>query len=332
MDDRRRTYEIRLVTPAFVAGADPQRPAIRVPSIRGCLRWWWRLGLKAEGHLLDEIAKQEADLFGSTANGQRLVLRLGELRKGEPKPLDYQRLTFDHKYLWFSLRPDKGSPIRRPAVAAGTVFRLEAIVPSHLADASRRLECVDRAVSLWVLGGALGHRSRRGAGSLWFATRLPSGGPLPEGADAIGRLLRETLRALASIVDVQVSRDAYPTWEKALEAAGGRYRGRRLWLKDQQGRAALPALGWPILNFPGAQDSKLQVDGHKDGVERLGSPVWIKVVPDGSRFRWLLLVIRDPFAQRARSGVGEVVLSQVLRGLASGFEGTKPPPAGSPNR
>lgn len=131
MERNRRSYAIKLATPAFLAGANQQQPELRVPSIRGCLRWWFRLAEHGAGTSLEQIRKKESDLFGSTDKGQRLILRI---RPGSPlktESLRYRDLRFDHQYLWFPLRPEKNSiqPIARPALAAGTTFKLEAIVP-----------------------------------------------------------------------------------------------------------------------------------------------------------------------------------------------------------
>ncbi len=324
----RRTYDIRLVTPAFAAGADRQRPEIRVPSIRGCLRWWWRLALKAEGRSLEAIRKDEADLFGSTGTGQRLVLRVTRVQEGRPEALQYRDLAPDHQYLWFPLRPEQGqsAPITRAAVPAGTEFRLEALIPSHLHDAAERIRKVDRAVTLWVLGGGLGLRSRRGAGSLWFASAPPSGRPAPEGKEAIERFLRAELAGLDRLFEFRVARSASPTWRDALSQAGSRYRGRRRWVRDTKGREALPALGWPILRFPAFRDDEVEVDGHE--AKRLASPVWLKVIPDGRQFRWLLAVVKAPFAQEVRSGAGSKRLEEVVKNFADGFEDARPPAPG----
>ncbi len=48
----------------FLAGADGTTPELRAPSIKGALRFWWRA---MNGHLsLEELRKQESDLFGNT--------------------------------------------------------------------------------------------------------------------------------------------------------------------------------------------------------------------------------------------------------------------------
>jgi CRISPR-associated protein Cmr1 len=326
-----RSYRIRLVTPAFVAGADQQRPALRVPSIRGCLRWWYRLALKAQGHDGPAIARQEADLFGSTAEGQRLVLRLQDVRPGPDGAPLYRSLEPDHQYLWFALRPPKGSAaaLARPAVPAKTTFGLDVLVPPHLRDADARLARFEQVLLHWVVFGGIGLRCRRGAGSLWFDGALPDGTRLPTGFDALRSELARLAGPLTRICDLLLSPEPYGTWQEAIAAAGQRYRGRRGQVRARHGRQALPALGWPILNFPG--DGRLMVDGReKDRAERLASPVWLKVVPDGDRFRWLLFVVRAPFWRVVRSSLGDATADQVLSDFAEGFYSARPSPPRGP--
>ena len=40
---REAVFEFELLTPAILAGADQQSAEMRIPSIRGALRWWTRL-------------------------------------------------------------------------------------------------------------------------------------------------------------------------------------------------------------------------------------------------------------------------------------------------
>lgn len=35
-------FEIEAITPMFLAGADPHSAELRVPSVKGALRFWWR--------------------------------------------------------------------------------------------------------------------------------------------------------------------------------------------------------------------------------------------------------------------------------------------------
>lgn len=329
---QRRSYRIQLVSPAFVAGADPQQPSLRVPSIRGCLRWWYRLALKAEGQDPKAIACQEADLFGSTNQGQQLVLRLRDVRLGGESAPPYRSLKPDQQYLWFALRPPQGSaaPLARPPVPAKTTFTLDVFIPPHLTDGGARLGRLERALIHWILFGGIGLRCRRGAGSLWFDEALPNDNPLnplPTGFDTLRATLEQWAVPLNRISDLLLSRELYPTWQDAVEAVGQRYRRRRGEVRERLGRQVLPVLGWPILNFPG--DGRLTVD-EKDRAERLASPVWLKIIPDRDGFRWLLFVVKTPFWRKVRSSLGEVTAETVLSDFVVGFDSPRSSPPGGP--
>ncbi|MGH7390111.1 MAG: type III-B CRISPR module RAMP protein Cmr1, partial [Candidatus Rokuibacteriota bacterium] len=326
-----RTYEIWLVTPAFVAGADQQVPELRAPSIRGCLRWWFRLARKGAGVSPQQVADAEAEMFGSTDTGQRLILRTRELAEGRKEPLDYRALGFDHQYLWFPLRPAKGAdrPIARPEVPAGTVIKVDTILPPAVGNTEEVFRRLDEVVCHWVLFGGIGMRSRRCAGSLWFASQLPSGKPLPSGQNAIERVLEDAQTSLRNVIAFKLSPKPFARWRDAVADAGNHYRGQRRKWRDgagpARGRKALPAFGWPIMNFGGG----IEVDGLE--AERLASPLLLKVVPDGNAFRWLLVVVKEPFVDAIVSSAGQVRAAEVLRDFMDGFEsasGPQPPGRG----
>ena len=75
--------QFKLVTPCF-SGVEAQRAEIRVPSLMGMIRFWWRAlawgrttSLGDDNKRLAKVHAWEADLFGSTA-GQRLLVRLSK--------------------------------------------------------------------------------------------------------------------------------------------------------------------------------------------------------------------------------------------------------------
>lgn len=333
MDMLRRSYEIRLVTPAFLAGANQQEPELRAPSIRGCLRWWFRLAKHGAGTPLQKMREEESDLFGSTDVGQRLILRVLKVDRDHSKTdnsktesLSYRDLPFDHQYLWFPLRPEKGSsqPITRPALAAGTRFKLEAIVPPSIQNGQRVLEQLNDLICQWVLFGSMGMRNRRCAGSLWFSSQLPSGKALPIGKEGIEKALTEVLKSKSLPIEFVVGSKSFKNWKEAVKAAGNHYRGQRIKVRDEKGRKALPALGWPIMKYPGTKGDKITVDGHES--ERMASPVLLKVIPDDQQFRVLLVVIKKPFAGLIESAEGKVQQADVVSDFAQGFESASAPP------
>ncbi|MFH0988531.1 MAG: type III-B CRISPR module RAMP protein Cmr1 [bacterium] len=42
MDTKKVTFKCEVITPMFLGGADPDKPELRPPSIRGAMRWWFR--------------------------------------------------------------------------------------------------------------------------------------------------------------------------------------------------------------------------------------------------------------------------------------------------
>ncbi|MFQ3620256.1 MAG: type III-B CRISPR module RAMP protein Cmr1 [Spirochaetales bacterium] len=83
----KKTYELEVVTPLFLGGADPTHAEIRPASLKGILRFWWRAiygpqicepyiknGKYEKG--LQELKKQEEAIFGSQDQKSKLHLTL----------------------------------------------------------------------------------------------------------------------------------------------------------------------------------------------------------------------------------------------------------------
>lgn len=162
--------EIELLTPCFCRGAYRDQPEIRVPSIRGMVRWWFRA--------LGGMREQEKAVFGGVHGGaaaSRLVFRVSNVsaHKADPNPA-----TLPHK--------SGGQASPQAAFASGAKFHLS--VTSRLSplpdDLVRRVE---NALEVWILLGSLGLRANRGGGSLW-----PAGNHAPKTPAE----LRERLTAL----------------------------------------------------------------------------------------------------------------------------------------
>jgi CRISPR type III-B/RAMP module RAMP protein Cmr1 len=144
--------DIEVLTPLFNRGAYQDTPEIRVPSIRGMVRWWFRA--------LGGTADEEKRVFGSVHGGavaSRLVFRVSNVRaqRANPNPP-----TLPHK------QGGQASP--QAAFAPGARFKLE--VFSRLGDLPSELETkAKNALEVWLLLGSLGLRANRGGGSVWPA-------------------------------------------------------------------------------------------------------------------------------------------------------------------
>jgi len=184
MTPRTLDARFRLATPAYLGGAPDgaDHPAeLRVPSLLGVLRFWWRAlewGRIVAAHPplagepferryappLVELRRREDRLFGAAAR-----------RQGPGQGLVLARLIDVAKPNGTAGRPANGAAYlagqglrRRGALAAGTGFTLRFVVrprsaapatPEELASLARALRC------LGLLGG-VGSRSRHGYGSL----------------------------------------------------------------------------------------------------------------------------------------------------------------------
>ena len=153
----------RIVTPMFISGANQTEAELRVPSIKGALRFWWRaLTFAQHGDDLNGLGKKEAHLFGSADEhvGQsKILLRLREHRLSFSGQRKWPQNTWEG-YVGYGLI---GGDQRR-FIKAGSTFLLEAGISRELSkDEFTSLR--DAIITLGLIGG-LGGRSRKGWGSL----------------------------------------------------------------------------------------------------------------------------------------------------------------------
>lgn len=151
----------RIVTPMFLGGAEPNQEAeLRVPSVKGALRFWWRALMWAEVKDISQLHRLEADLFGSSDEGQsrflmRLDAALAETHTVQEQwpPASWQR------YSGYGLR-DKGE---RKFLKPGREFTVHFQLKRCNSEQSAQI-----ISTLQILGliGGLGSRSRKGWGSV----------------------------------------------------------------------------------------------------------------------------------------------------------------------
>lgn len=175
----RLTAKFRVNTPMFLGGADPANspPELRVPSIKGALRFWWRaLSYGRVGNDIKQLAQEEAALFGSSEGevGQSKVLlsarTLGDpelRRKGSVLNDGGQVVGDGARYLGYGLMGAFGRDLgvlTRPCLLAPFEFELDVLFHPDLNSAAKAQ--VIAALKIMGLLGGLGSRSRRGYGSI----------------------------------------------------------------------------------------------------------------------------------------------------------------------
>ncbi len=197
--------ELELVTPAFLAGANQEKADcdLRVPTLRGQLRWWWRT-LHA-GHLsVQNLRALESVIWGSTENGGLVSITL-EAKPPGVKPECYDKygmglpdkngpygipkgtqlnkngkiLAQGFWYLSYGMDETDKNKVRsqRPWIKPGTKWKL--IFTARTGKIAREDEPIffnaatalyEAKRALWLLCrfGGVGSRSRKGFGSLRF--------------------------------------------------------------------------------------------------------------------------------------------------------------------
>lgn len=163
--------KFRIVTPLFMGGEDQNKPELRVPGIKGALRFWWRaLAWNWCKGNLKSIRDLEGEIFGSTKDGQsRVIMDLCEanaestnesfIEKGQKKrqglmylgygPIDRGNLTRGY--------------IKQP-VDATLRIRIRP-KDGKAPDESVIADQISKALIAMGYFGGLGSRSRRGFGS-----------------------------------------------------------------------------------------------------------------------------------------------------------------------
>ena len=160
-------FHLKFITPCFCAGASPAIAEIRAPSIRGKLRWWFRvLGGKQD---------QEAEVFGSIAGDSGLAsaiaIRVAEDGiQGKWQPIDFSGFSNTGYVLYFAKASGNGARwVAGGAVPPGASFQLHLLWRRRVSPEVREL--FDLALDAFLLLGSLGLRSTRGLGCFETAER-----------------------------------------------------------------------------------------------------------------------------------------------------------------
>ncbi|WP_157977398.1 type III-B CRISPR module RAMP protein Cmr1 [Streptomyces triticisoli] len=168
------TLALRTTTPVF-NGGDDEGVGIRVPSLRGGMRYWFRaLAGAVVGDDLRLLSALEHEVFGGTGHQSPVVLRIPD----PPRTADRAEAKFlgarDGEHLQYLLGQGlyERTPRKRPAhegltrsfVAAETDFHLDLRFTPGTSEAAASLALA----SLWLLCtyGGIGARVRKGFGGL----------------------------------------------------------------------------------------------------------------------------------------------------------------------
>lgn len=181
------TVTLKILTPLFLGGAEPRDkpPEMRVPSLRGALRYWYRavIGGTIDGSSPEKFLKalydSESEVFGNTKQASSVIIRARWLN-GEPKSEPFNRREFGQdridptekcqtsgkNYLYWSMGPLGGSA--RKYYLPDQEKPLELTLEKRIGVTDGEQKLLEAGFALWLLChlGGIGSRARRTAGSL----------------------------------------------------------------------------------------------------------------------------------------------------------------------
>jgi CRISPR type III-B/RAMP module RAMP protein Cmr1 len=147
-------FSLRVVSPAFIAGTDKEKPEMRSSTIRGHLRYWWRALYGANPKYArgtDLLYKDESAVFGSTSAGSTfsvVLLPASKIEIGKVAMLPH--------------RENSGGNVS--SVMALTAARYQLRLTTR--PGKPIAEGAWNALQLWSLLGGVGRRSRRTFGAV----------------------------------------------------------------------------------------------------------------------------------------------------------------------
>ncbi|GHH02673.1 type III-B CRISPR module RAMP protein Cmr1 [Comamonas sp. JC664] len=184
------TLALKTVTPILGGGViarSPELPSvdiIRVPTLRGHLRFWWRAlyghDFVARGSAgAEELSLRERQLWGGMGRAGKVLnedAKRAHRSQVEIRVLDVRPAGEDTGKIGLGTPPayalwparNKGKQDDIPRWSPGLRFTLEVIAPP-----GEPMAQVRNALRAWILFGGYGSRSRRGCGSMDLESRDP---------------------------------------------------------------------------------------------------------------------------------------------------------------
>jgi CRISPR-associated protein Cmr1 len=161
----------------FCSGVDQAKAELRLPSLKGALRFWWRaLAWERLGGDLAAIRDEEDKLFGSTRTGQAGVLmrlevpEVAQVAKGDVLKDGGRVVGEGARYLGYGVmeafdgKKTVAGRLTRACIMAPFSFTLYLAFNPNLSTETKK--SVTNAIKCLGLVGGIGSKARKGYGSL----------------------------------------------------------------------------------------------------------------------------------------------------------------------
>lgn len=169
-DMEMKEFDVEVVTPLFLGGADPKKAELRAASIKGSLRFWWRALYGCDD--LADMKKRESEIFGSTEKKSSFSIQLNGIDNIKPimKNVDKGKIFVVNSskgtfrlgiidYLAFGIRDHKQG-YTKEHIQSSAHFSIKLIFNRCFSDEVLESFCN------FIRFGGLGAKSRNGFGSL----------------------------------------------------------------------------------------------------------------------------------------------------------------------
>ncbi|MEW6673479.1 MAG: type III-B CRISPR module RAMP protein Cmr1 [Thermodesulfobacteriota bacterium] len=244
-----REFEVEVVTPMFLGGANLSEAELRTPSLKGMIRFWWRATCGIDD--IQKLKNKEGKIFGDTSQKAHFSVHIENIYNVKPVSINLPKgQTFPVKkfkvgiidYLSFGLRDTK--KYLRQHYPSGTKFSVNFTFSGEKIEA----EVLKAFRSLAHFGG-LGAKSRNGFGSLALND---------ESKPAISMMGPLKLFSSASEDSdfFLTEKSNYSKWEDALSAIGMAYKDARLSLKPDRSYQKRLLLAKPIVQAKGNSNER----------------------------------------------------------------------------
>ena len=285
--------ECEIVTPLMMHGSDPKKAELRVPSIKGALRFWWR-AIQEENDIAS-LKRKEGLIFGDTGHKSSIILNISHqqipLVKNNKSVYELLKDKAGIQYLFYPLNMNKeGTLFSQGKFSITTRYR------EMVKDIDIEKELIETLNYLNFFGNIAG-RGRRGAGSVKFKHEKLltfSGSTKKE----LMQFIKEHFpkrrgRRYSKYAKAVYLFDPKLNWKDALESIGKPFKDFRLNNKSRV--LETPNFGFPIRHRDRSVFTAARVQGQRcqDMLNRRSSPLLFKIYKSDNNLYFPMIVWLD---------------------------------------
>jgi len=295
-------FDLEVVTPMFLGGADAKTAELRAASLKGLMRYWWR-ALQAESDM-EILRKKENDIFGSTDKGGSFAIRmvytdLRGIKESFPRHLvpvegkDFKINILEYlAYGTYDYVKGKGNVFSREYIQPNKRFKLIITIRG-------RKEEILRTFYIFSLFGGIGSRNRNGFGSFDVLNKAEAFLPLKTDYSIDNPYESSNLSKLVKKVDSQPytcfstqtkvfkSKELFDSWDTAMAGVGKIYREARLKLEGKHIYEKRQYIGAPII------EKKVT----RSFLDRHAKPYFIKIDRESGKYRAYILYLPSMYCE-----------------------------------